>query len=502
MARRIDGVIAFLTKSDSRRPPSAWALTFDSVIAVAATAYAIGEAFARKRGMAGLPRTTVFHPVIIEGLHMVLGYAAEANGRIYGIFAKLPQDIAPAPHPSPAVLAGITLTALPLAVRRKYPMITAAVILTSLLVIRSWIPPIVFWTAVFAAYSAIVYSRYRQLALGVVVAGTIAITATFPNTMPDVPERYTAIVTAFAVIAAGLIIREWRQRAGDSVTRLRRAQAEHEAATQRAVQEERARIAAELHDVLTHNVSVMLIQAGAARRVLTSKPQDAENALLAVERSGRTAMAELRQLLGLLCPPAEGGELRPQPGLGELGGLIARVSAAGLQVELRVSGTPRDLPPGLGLAAYRVVQEGLTNVIRHAGEAVTTVRLEWGHDLEITVSDDGSGTGSGPGSKHGLIGLRERLALYGGTLEAGPDAGSGWRLHATIPLPAPDGARHSARSADAVRVLAAQLAGGSAPATAMARPARASRTSSPGWYTLMNAGGTPVWAALPMIGRM
>jgi signal transduction histidine kinase len=213
--------------------------------------------------------------------------------------------------------------------------------------------------------------------------------------------------------------------------------------------------------VVTHNVSVMVVQAGAARRVLDSSPGDAREALLAVEASGRTAMTELRHLLGLLAPPEEGepglpgadsAALSPQPDLGQVGALVDRVRTAGLPVELSVDGR-RDLPPGLDLAAYRVVQEALTNVLKHAGQARTTIHVEYRpRELLITVCDDGPPPGSpapdlargepsGPGGR-GLIGLRERIAVYHGELDAGPRPGGGWRLSAKIPLeppPAADG---------------------------------------------------------------
>jgi len=195
-------------------------------------------------------------------------------------------------------------------------------------------------------------------------------------------------------------------------------------------------------------VSVMIVQAGAARKILASSPPDAETALLAVESTGREAMAELRNLLGLLSPAAAGEDrptaLQPQPGLDELEALIGRVSAAGLPVKLRVSGACRPLSPGADLAAYRVVQEGLTNVLRHAGRAAATVGVEWGDQLVITVSDDGRGSAPGegigidrggrPGTPgRGLLGLRERLALYGGELAAGPRPGGGWQVRAVMP---------------------------------------------------------------------
>jgi len=226
----------------------------------------------------------------------------------------------------------------------------------------------------------------------------IFVTAVYPDTSPPVPARFGALLVLLPTVAVGVAIRNWRRRLGESAERLRRAQAEHEAETRRAVQEERARIASEMHDVMTHNVSVMVVQAGAARRVLDSSPGEAREALLAVEASGRTAMTELRHLLGLLAPtgeqepdpdPAGGGDdavLSPQPDLAQIGALVDRVRTAGLPVELSVEGG-RDLPPGLDLAAYRVVQEGLTNVLKHAGQARTAVRVEYRpRELLITVS--------------------------------------------------------------------------------------------------------------------
>ena len=287
------------------------------------------------------------------------------------------------------------------------------------------------------------------------LAAAVIVTAAYPNTTPPVPERYTALLILVPTVAVGVAIRVWRRRAGEVAERLRVAEAEHEAQTRRAVALERARIASEMHDVVTHNVSVMVVQAGAARRVLDSSPGEAREALLAVEASGRTAMTELRHLLGLLTPSVEGeadavevampegAGLTPQPGVARIPALVSRLCAAGMPVELSVDapgGTPRDLPPGVDLAAFRVVQEGLTNVMKHAGQARTTVRLDYGpRDLLITVSDDGrpvesaSAAAPGPGGR-GLIGLRERIAVYGGELDAGPRPGGGWRLVARIPL--------------------------------------------------------------------
>jgi len=322
----------------------------------------------------------------------------------------------------------------------------AAVIVTS-----SHTTTVTFAAVIFAAYSAVAYSKYRQMALLSVTVAAIIVTAAFADTAPPLPARFTAFLVLLPTVAVAVAMRTWRQRAGDSAARLRQAEAEHEAETRRAVDAERARIAGELHDVVTHNVSVMVVQAGAARRVLGSSPEQAPEAqtaieaqiaieaLLAVEASGRTAMGELRHLLGLLAP--SGGDdaaLVPQPDVGQVRSLVERVRLAGLSVELTITGA-RALPPGVDLAAYRVVQEGLTNVIKHADQARTVVRIEYRpRELRIDVADDGVAVfdvgRAQPGGGRGLIGLRERLAIYGGELDAGPRPGGGWRVQARIPL--------------------------------------------------------------------
>jgi signal transduction histidine kinase len=349
------------------------------------------------------------------------------------------------------IVLGVMLTTAPLAFRRRYPAGAFSAIMAAVLATNGHASTVTFAAVLFAAYSAIVYSRYRRLALLCVFTAAAIVTAAFPDTTPPVPARFTALLVLLPTAAVAVAMQTWRRRAGDSAERLRRAEAGHEAQTRRAVEAERARIASELHDVVTHNVSVMVVQAGAARRVLASSPEQAREAqtaveaLLAVEASGRTAMGELRHLLGLLAPagdPGPGGEeamLVPQPGLEQVGALVDRVRAAGLAAELVTEGA-RDVPPGVDLAAYRVVQEALTNVIKHAGGARAVVRLVYGErELVITVTDDGSPAGyrppgsRGPGGR-GLIGLRERLGLYGGELDAGPRPGGGWRVRASFPL--------------------------------------------------------------------
>jgi len=221
-----------------------------------------------------------------------------------------------------------------------------------------------------------------------------------------------------------------------------RADESREQDTARAIADERRRIAREMHDLVGHSVSVMVVQAGGARRILDRDPDRAVQAALQIEQTGRAALAEMRRLLGLL-GPGEAGAFAPQPTLDGLDALIGRARDAGLPVSAAVDGERRDLPAGAELAAYRIVQEALTNVIKHGGRAHTDVVVRWGADaLELEVTDHGGRAVAGEdgardaavlgSSGQGLIGMRERTRVYGGDLEAGPRPG-GFAVHARIP---------------------------------------------------------------------
>jgi signal transduction histidine kinase len=178
----------------------------------------------------------------------------------------------------------------------------------------------------------------------------------------------------------------------------------------------------------------MVVQAGAAEEVLRQTPERALEPIRAVQDTGRQALAEMARLLGMLRRDGEELGLAPQPGLDDLEGLVEQTRRAGLPVELRVEGTPRPVPLGADLSAYRIVQEALTNARKHAGEARATVTVRYGVEaLEVEVADDGSGAGNGGGG-HGLVGMRERVALFGGDLHAGPRPGGGFRVHARLPI--------------------------------------------------------------------
>jgi signal transduction histidine kinase len=233
---------------------------------------------------------------------------------------------------------------------------------------------------------------------------------------------------AFAVGRKSVEADEARERAI-------RAELEREQRAHVAVADERARIARELHDVVGHSVSVMTVQASAVRRLLKPEQERERQALLIVEQTGREALAEMRRMVGVLRRPEEAPALAPQPSLEHVERLIESAREAGLAVDLRVEGEAVQLPAGVDLTAYRLVQEGLTNALKHAeaSRAEVLVNYAEGH-IELTVSDDGRGVGNGDGGGHGLVGMRERVSVYGGELDAGPRPGGGYELRAKLPL--------------------------------------------------------------------
>jgi signal transduction histidine kinase len=227
------------------------------------------------------------------------------------------------------------------------------------------------------------------------------------------------------------------EQAREAEERAARLEREREAEALAAVAEERARIARELHDVVGHSVSVMTVQASGVRRLLRPDQEREREALLIVEQTGREALAEMRRLVGVLRRPEEAPALAPQPSLEHIDRLVEQARESGLPVELRVEGEPTQLPAGLDLTAYRLVQEGLTNAIKHAGATRAEVIVRYGDgNVELLVSDDGRGTSDGTADSggHGLVGMRERVDVYGGELEAGPRPEGGYALRARLPL--------------------------------------------------------------------
>jgi signal transduction histidine kinase len=234
----------------------------------------------------------------------------------------------------------------------------------------------------------------------------------------------------------GRVVRAHEARERGDREAAERLDAGRELYAQAAAESERARIARELHDVIAHSVSVMVIQAGGARLVMDAEPDRADSSLRAVERSGREALAEMRRLLGVLDADRAQEALAPQPGLHQLEALLASTRASGLMCELRVHGEPAPVSQALDLCAYRIVQEALTNTIKHAGPTRATVLLDWTEaSLELEITDEGGcGGGANTHGGHGLAGMRERAALHGGSVEASSRHGGGFSVRACLPL--------------------------------------------------------------------
>jgi signal transduction histidine kinase len=276
------------------------------------------------------------------------------------------------------------------------------------------------------------------------LAPTVVLVAVLSAATADTPGRQTS-ATFGAVIAAALTIGSWalgayaqtrRRYLRELQERAASAERERQQLARIAVHEERASIARELHDIVAHSVSVMLVGVRGARDVLRASPDAAEDTLARVERSGEQSLGELRRILALLREPEQTAESRPQPSLAELNELVASYRAAGLPVRLEVIGEPLPLPSGVELSVYRIVQEALTNTLKHCDPSTVMVTLAFRDArLELEVVDDGMPTTAGPASTgQGLIGMRERVALLGGELETGQRAGGGFRVAAHLPV--------------------------------------------------------------------
>jgi signal transduction histidine kinase len=374
------------------------------------------------------------NPYLLDGA-MALAVAAIS---LVGVFAG-GRDLGAA---DTADVGLLMLQALPLAVRRRWPLPVIGIVLGALVVqlailqagaeLRSSLGPLV------AMYTA-GEQLERRLSIGILVGFGVLLAvlvlrqAPLPDALQSVIQTEILFIVAWFVGDA-MRIRRLYARERDERVRLLEAQREEE--SRRAVQDERARIARELHDAVTHHVSVIVIQAGGALKALDARPADARDALEAIDATGRLALTDMRRMLGIL---GAGATSEPLPGLDLLDDLVEQVRGAGLPVELSLEGKRRPLDPGLELSAYRIIQEALTNSLKHAGggHARVTVRYE-PHELGIVVDDvAGEGRRSGPieptHEGRGLVGMRERVAMLGGSLSAGPDA-DGFNVTATLPI--------------------------------------------------------------------
>jgi signal transduction histidine kinase len=293
----------------------------------------------------------------------------------------------------------------------------------------------VFLSGVAVAFLAGQLRDRRQAGAGLALLWAAGVVIEHYDPKSHVGDIFFGGVVFSVAWIIGFLLGQKFEEADAAKERAARLEREREAEARAAVAEERARIARELHDVVGHSVSVMTVQASAVRRLLHDDQEREREALLIVERTGREALAEMRRMVGVLRRPEEAPALAPQPSLEHVERLVEQAREAGLPVELRVLGNAVELPAGVDLTAYRLIQEGLTNALKHARAKHAEVLVNYGDGtIEVTVSDDGQGVGNGDGGGHGLVGMRERVSVYGGELDAGPQPGGGYRLRARLPV--------------------------------------------------------------------
>jgi signal transduction histidine kinase len=337
----------------------------------------------------------------------------------------------------PAVAALV----LPLFARRRFPFAAPAaywLIATALSFVDGLLIPFMVSLFPIGLASAFLLGKLRDvrkgwLGLAIVLGG---ITTVVNNVPGHLTAELLFIPVDFGIAwAAGFALRERAEKAEAAEMRAAQAEREREAAARVAVAEERSRIARELHDIVAHAVSVMVLQVGAVRHKLPADLAEDKDALTGVERAGRRALTEMRRLLAAMRGEGEEAELMPQPGLDGLDSLLAEINRAGLPVELHVDGDPVPLPRGIDLSAYRIVQEGLTNALKHAHASDADVTVRYLPDeLEIEIRDNGQGSSTTDGLGHGLVGVRERVKIYGGEMSAGTANGGGFVLSTRLPL--------------------------------------------------------------------
>src|SRR6266540_2493893 len=338
-------------------------------------------------------------------------------------------------------LPAIAILVSPIFFRRRFPFAGPAAywLLAAAIMFIDW-RPIPFAVSLFPVGLTVAFllgnlRKAVQAGIGLLIVVVSAVIVVY-----EIPGHTTAelifIPVEFAIAwVAGFALRERAEQAEAAETRATLAERERDAAARIAVAEERARIARELHDIVAHAVSVMVLQVGAVRHRLPDALAEDRDALRGVEQAGRTALAEMRRLLGVMRYDGDDVELMPQPGLDGLDSLLGEIRRAGLPVRLHLDGEPFPLPGAIDLSAYRIVQEGLTNSLKHARASKADVTVRYRPDeLQLEVRDDGEGGSTTDGLGHGLVGVRERGKIYGGEMSAGTANGGGFILSTRLPL--------------------------------------------------------------------
>ena len=362
----------------------------------------------------------------------------------YEIWARtLFDDGIPGPRLPNAVL--LLLITVPLAWRRRAPTVVYALVFASVSLQIGWIdearsdqPPFQHWIALLVVFYSLGAHAERRRAIvagtlggGAVVAGDLTLLLSGGARLEDTVPAWFMLAAAYGV---GFALRGQRIQSTLLAQRAERLEREREQKARLAVAEERVRIARELHDIVAHAISVIVVQAQAGQRVLEGEQASAREALGSIETTGRQALVEMRRLLGIVRKEDHEPALAPRPSLAYLDVLAESVREAGLPVELHVEGAPKQLPPGVELSAYRIVQEALTNALKHAGPASAQVFIRYRPDeVELEVTDDGRGRVDGSEGGHGLVGMRERAALVGGKVECETNGGGGYTVRARLP---------------------------------------------------------------------
>ena len=371
------------------------------------------------------------------------------------------QTLKPGQHAAtPLAYVLVVLIAAPLVTHRKWPLPSLAVCLGALLLYAAGQYTAYPGIVLFAMCFGISLHSNRRVALITVIACAAAMAWSLALQPGSVSSDASWIESELGILVAWLAgenLRVRRARWAELHARAERLEREREAEARRAVTEERLRIARELHDVVAHSMSVIAVQSAVGNHVIDTQPEEARHALAAIEAPSRAALTEMRRLLGVLRQDGEpAGSLVPAPGLADLAPLAAQVREAGLSVWVHVEGERGPVPPGVDLSAYRIIQEALTNVIKHAAAATACVKVSYEKGavaLEITDNGPGRKNGrheSGPGrpdgsradavtspisTGHGIIGMRERVAVFGGEFAAGPRDAGGFRVFARLPMP-------------------------------------------------------------------
>lgn len=327
--------------------------------------------------------------------------------------------------------------ALALAWRRRYPLAVLGVVMGGIAALSLAFGTSETWSYVFitlvAVYSAAAHGSHRLIAVLLIAAGVLVTDLRDPaiNNFGDAVWSSTLFGLAFL---AGLSGWAFQTRSSTLERRAEALESEEEERAEAAAAEERRRIARELHDIISHSLGVLVLQAGAAEQVLDRDPERARGVLRSIRATGQEAIGEMSTLLGLVRGEAERSR-EPQPSLADVGRLVENAREGGLPIQLSIEGDRRALPAALELSAFRIIQEGITNSVKHAGRAPTRVVVRYReHDLELEVTDEGTGTQNGAGSGSGLAGISERVAVFGGRFEAGPRPDAGWTIRAELPL--------------------------------------------------------------------